>query len=89
MLRNIKEKIKNVPYDFIYSLEQLIMFFIDIVLHPIRNISCIFIVVLYVLLEKANIDKLSGKRYVSFFGRDGYCIDIYCIIFTKCDSRSK
>ena len=39
MLRNIKEKIKNVPYDFIYSLEQLIMFFIDIVLHPIKNIS--------------------------------------------------
>ena len=66
MLRNIKEKIKNVPYDFIYSLEQLIMFFIDIVLHPIKNISCIFIVVLYVLLEKANIDKLSGKDMFLF-----------------------
>lgn len=86
MLRNIKEKIKNVLCDLIYRLGQLIMFFIDIVLHPIKNISCIFIVVLYVLLEKTNIHKLK-ERYVSFFGRDGYCIDIYCIFFTKCDSR--
>lgn len=44
MLRNIKEKIKNVLCDLIYRLGQLIMFFIDIVLHPIKNISCIFIV---------------------------------------------
>lgn len=57
MLRNIKEKIKNVLCDLIYRLGQLIMFFIDIVLHPIKNISCIFIVVLYVLLEKTNIHK--------------------------------
>lgn len=66
MLRNIKEKIKNVLCDLIYRLGQLIMFFIDIVLHPIKNISCIFIVVLYVLLEKTNIHKLSGKDMFLF-----------------------
>lgn len=66
MLRNIKEKIKNVLCDLIYRLGQLIMFFIDIVLHPIKNISCIFIVVLYVLLEKTNIHKLRGKDMFLF-----------------------
>lgn len=61
MLRNIKEKIKNVLCDLIYRLGQLIMFFIDIVLHPIKNISCIFIVAYY--LQKMKIRKYKKNCY--------------------------
>lgn len=66
MLSNIKEKVINFLHDVIYILIRLILFPIDIVMHPIKNISCIFIFILYMVLYKIDIYKLSGKEMFLF-----------------------
>ncbi len=66
MLCNIKEKTINMVYNLICFLIRIISFFTDIVMHPIKNISCVSVVVLYVLLYKVNMHKLSGKEMFLF-----------------------
>lgn len=66
MLMSIKEKVINVFYRLIYMLGCLISFFVDIVTHPIKNISCILVFGLYCLLHKTNIYELSGKQMFLF-----------------------
>ena len=66
MLSNIKEKVINFLHDVIYILIRLILFPIDIVMHPIKNISCSFIFILYMVLYKIDIYKLSGKEMFLF-----------------------
>ena len=66
MLMSIKEKVINVFYRLFYMLGCLISFFVDIVTHPIKNISCILVFGLYFLLYKTNIHELSGKQMFLF-----------------------
>lgn len=66
MLSNIKKNVRIMIYHIISMLVQVISFFIDIVIHPVKNISCILAGILYVILYKINIYRLSGKEMFLF-----------------------
>ena len=59
MLCNIKEKLVNM-------LKEIISFTVDVVIHPIENISVFFTFASCIILSKTNIYKLSGKQMFLF-----------------------
>lgn len=76
-------------FNIIQKFENLIYNLIDIVAHPIKNISYISVFILYFIfyIMSNKYIQIKWKRNVSIFGRDGNYIDIYRYIFSKCNSR--
>lgn len=66
MLCNIKERIINLLCKLINMIKAIISFSIDVVIHPIENISFIFVFILYFILCETSVYKLSGKQMFLF-----------------------